>query len=107
MPPRTRTATKIPAHDDKPGAAASAAADDAHTAPAASTSAIAGFRLPLPMLDQLDAKRLLWFGGLGVLATIGILDWPVALVVGAGTLIARSRPATIPDQPQSPRKLET
>jgi hypothetical protein len=48
-----------------------------------------GVRLPIPGLPGgLDAKRLLWFGGLGALATIGILEWPVALVVGAGSVVA-------------------
>jgi hypothetical protein len=30
----------------------------------------------------------LWYGGLGALATIGVLEWPVAVVVGAATAIA-------------------
>jgi hypothetical protein len=53
-------------------------------------SAGGGIRLPLPanLPGGLDAKRLLWFGGLGALAVIGILDWPVAVVVGAGTVVA-------------------
>lgn len=59
-------------------------------------------RLPLPHLSlptvgDIDAKRMFWYGGLGAMATIGILDWPVALVVGAGTVIAaRSRRAATP-----------
>jgi hypothetical protein len=47
---------------------------------------VAGLRLPTPA--GVDGKRLLWFGGLGALATIGLLDWPVAAVVGAGSIIA-------------------
>jgi hypothetical protein len=47
---------------------------------------VAGLRLPMPA--GVDGKRLLWFGGLGALATIGLLDWPVAVVVGAGSIIA-------------------
>jgi hypothetical protein len=31
---------------------------------------------------------MLWLGGLGALATIGVLEWPVALVVGAGSIVA-------------------
>jgi hypothetical protein len=62
----------------------------------------ATLRLPLPfnrqMLVQPGAipgwlmaepagKRLLWLGGLGAMATIGLLDWPVAVAVGAGSYI--------------------
>jgi hypothetical protein len=39
-------------------------------------------------------ERLLYYGGLGVLATVGILEWPVAAVVGAGVWVAgRTRAA--------------
>jgi hypothetical protein len=65
-------------------------------------------RIPLPHLSMpnvgdIDAKRMLWYGGLGAMATIGILDWPVALVVGTGTVIAaRSRRA--PTAPVTSRR---
>jgi hypothetical protein len=64
---------------------------------------LATLRLPLPfnrqMLVQPGAipgwlmaepagKRLLWLGGLGAMATIGLLEWPVAVAVGAGSYIA-------------------
>lgn len=38
-------------------------------------------RLPSP-------KRLAFYGGIVALAACGILDWPVALVIGAGHLLA-------------------
>jgi hypothetical protein len=38
-------------------------------------------RLPSP-------KRLAFYGGILALAAFGILDWPVALVIGAGHLLA-------------------
>jgi hypothetical protein len=38
-------------------------------------------RLPSP-------KRLAFYGGIVALAAFGILDWPVALVIGAGHLLA-------------------
>ena len=39
-------------------------------------------------------ERLLYYGGLGVLATVGVLEWPVAAVVGAGVWVAgRTRTA--------------
>jgi hypothetical protein len=64
---------------------------------------LATLRLPLPfnrqMLVQPGAipgwlmaepagKRLLWLGGLGAMATIGLLEWPVAVALGAGSVIA-------------------
>jgi hypothetical protein len=36
----------------------------------------------------MDPTRLLWWGGLAALAAIEIIEWPVALVVGAGSLVA-------------------
>lgn len=45
--------------------------------------------LPLPGLPfGIDSKRLLWYGGLAGLAAVGILEWPVAAVVGVGTYVA-------------------
>lgn len=41
-------------------------------------------RLPSP-------KRLAFYGGIVALAAFGILDWPVALVIGAGHLLAEDR----------------
>jgi len=51
-------------------------------------SARAQLRLPLPDLGRPDPAGLLWYGGLGALAVIGVLDWPVAVVIGAATAIA-------------------
>jgi len=45
----------------------------------------------LPLLPGLpfsaDPKRLLWYGGLAALATVGVLEWPVAAVVGVGSYL--------------------
>jgi hypothetical protein len=65
--------------------------------------AAAGLRIPLPAAlvpNGTDAKRLLWLGGLGALAVVGVLEWPVALAVGAGSLVAE-RLAREP-RPQAP-----
>jgi hypothetical protein len=42
---------------------------------------IAGY-LPPP-------ERLAFYGGLGVAAVLGAIDWPVAAAIGIGTMIAR------------------
>lgn len=39
--------------------------------------------LPFPV----DPKRMLWYGGLAALATVGVLEWPVAVVVGVGSYV--------------------
>ena len=52
----------------------------------------AELRIPLPGLGRPDLGRLLWYGGLGALAAVGVLEWPVAVVVGAATaIVARPR----------------
>jgi hypothetical protein len=37
---------------------------------------------------DVNPTRLLWWGGLAALAAIEIIEWPVALVVGAGSVVA-------------------
>ncbi|HXT45416.1 MAG TPA: hypothetical protein VN748_15080 [Pseudonocardiaceae bacterium] len=49
---------------------------------------LAGLQLPLPGMGNVDPLRLLWLGGLAALATIEIIEWPVALTLGAGSYIA-------------------
>lgn len=45
--------------------------------------------MPLPGLPlAVDPKRVLWWGGLAALAAIGVIEWPVAAVVGAGSYVA-------------------
>ncbi|WP_037363068.1 hypothetical protein [Amycolatopsis orientalis] len=46
---------------------------------------LAGVKLPFPAETS---KRALWWGGLATLAAVGVLEWPVAVVVGAGTYVA-------------------
>lgn len=53
------------------------------------SSAGSGLPLPLPGLPvHVDPKKVLWWGGLAALATIGVIEWPVAAVVGAGSWVA-------------------
>lgn len=49
---------------------------------------IAGVRLPVPAMAPVDSKRALWWGGLAALAVVGVLEWPVAAVVGVGSFVA-------------------
>jgi hypothetical protein len=53
-----------------------------------------GIRLELPVLGTVDLPprdALVYLGGLGALAVVGIIDWPVAAVVGVGHLLAAKR----------------
>ena len=45
--------------------------------------------IQLPALPfGMDSKRVMWYGGLAALATVGVLEWPVAAVVGVGSYVA-------------------
>jgi hypothetical protein len=35
--------------------------------------------------------QLVFYGGLGLLAVVGVIEWPVVAVVGAGHLLAAKR----------------
>jgi hypothetical protein len=50
-----------------------------------------GRRVELPVVGVVHippTHRLVYFAGLGALAVFGVIDWPVAVVVGAGHLLA-------------------
>jgi hypothetical protein len=42
----------------------------------------------VPVGSMFERKRLLWFGGLAAAGTLGVLQWPVVIAVGAGTVVA-------------------
>jgi hypothetical protein len=49
------------------------------------------FVVNLPLLGQTEIPRpeqLAYFGGLAALAALELIDWPVALVIAAGHLLA-------------------
>jgi hypothetical protein len=68
------------------GAGATAKVDD--NGQDKNVNALAGFRLPWPQGLDVNPTRMLWWGGLAALAAIEIIEWPVALVVGASSLVA-------------------
>jgi hypothetical protein len=106
VPPRTRSkaqpkpvsqATRRASADNQSSALGAAARgrSAAESAPAPDTASgpavqMAGLRLPLPeaLVNGSTGKRLIWLGGLGAMATIGLLEWPVAVAVGAGSFVA-------------------
>ena len=53
------------------------------------------------------AGNVIWWGGLAAVAALGVVDWPVAAIVAAGTWVAeqQSRQAAEqqPRQAQRPR----
>lgn len=49
------------------------------------------FAVNLPVVGQLEIPRpeqLAYFGGLAALAALELIDWPVALVIATGHLLA-------------------
>ena len=65
-----------------------------HPARRAAAQAIAKdtVRVELPgnlgTVQVLSPERLAFYGGIATLAVLGIMDWPVALVIGVGHLLA-------------------
>lgn len=49
-------------------------------------------RVPVPRLAQTASgptgRRILYYGGLGLLAAVGMVEWPVAAAIGAGVWVA-------------------
>jgi hypothetical protein len=49
-------------------------------------------RVVVPVVGELrlpPPQTFAWFGGLATLAVLGVMDWPVAVVIGAGHLFAQ------------------
>lgn len=45
-------------------------------------------RQMLPALPKPTLTRIAWFGGLTVAGVVGVLEWPVAVAVGVGSVVA-------------------
>lgn len=58
--------------------------------PAVHLPAVAVPHVPLPHMSMPKgtAGRVLWWGGLAAVAAFGVVDWPVAALVGAGSWVA-------------------
>ena len=56
---------------------------DMAAVPAQTKWAAQAVRANLPPVD-----RMLYYGGLGLMAAVGVLEWPVAAAVGAGVWVA-------------------
>lgn len=91
--PSAGTEHPEPAGDEQQAVVAQGAAG------AAGAGVGGGLRLPFELPGGVTGKRLLWLGGLAGAAALGALEWPVALAVGAGSLIAE-RLAREPEHPQ-------
>ena len=53
-----------------------------------------GTRLDVPVVGTVTfpcRDQMVFFGGLGLLVVVGMIEWPVAAVVGAGHLLAAKR----------------
>jgi xanthosine utilization system XapX-like protein len=52
-----------------------------------------GFAVNVPVVGRVRIPRpeqLAYFGALGVLAAVEIIDWPIALVIAAGHVLANN-----------------
>ena len=50
--------------------------------------------VPLPVLGTVrlpPLDSLVWFGGLGTLVAVGLMEWPVAAAIGAGHLLVQQQ----------------
>ena len=50
--------------------------------------------VPLPVLGTVrlpPMDSLVWFGGLGALVAVGLVEWPVAAAIGAGHLLVQQQ----------------
>ena len=46
-------------------------------------------RVPGPVRLPLSGEQVLFYGATGALVVVGVLDWPVAALVGVGYALAR------------------
>ncbi|HLZ36935.1 MAG TPA: hypothetical protein VKP64_04085 [Mycobacteriales bacterium] len=47
-------------------------------------------RVPTPPVTGVPG-RVLWWGGLAAVAAVGVVDWPVAAAIAAGSYVAERR----------------
>ena len=96
MPARTDPTSNDTVPDDagpatEPSGLATAApgAQNADGRDAAGSRAGTDTALPdAPPGSMFERKRLLWFGSLAAAGTLGVLQWPVVVAIGAGTVVA-------------------
>ena len=91
--PTTRTIKRTPREHEssRPQSHAPARRSDGRRA---ATRVGQGTRLDVPVLGTVTLPcrdQLVFFSGLGLLAVVGMIEWPVAAVVGAGHLLAARR----------------
>src|SRR5579859_7471719 len=95
---RTRTArcaAPKPAPEPRPDEQSAAAryASQPHEA-AAKAKRTTRTRVPVPLIGHVDlppADELAFMAGIGALAVVGAVEWPVAVVLGAGHALANLR----------------
>ena len=91
--PRAGTTERTPREQKsaRQGGQAPGRRSDGHRA---ATRVGQGTRLQIPVVGAVTfpcRDQLVFFGGLGLLAVVGLIEWPVAAVVGAGHLLAAKR----------------
>jgi hypothetical protein len=57
--------------------------------------------VPVPRIRMPSgaAGNVIWWGGLAAVAALGVVEWPVAAIVAAGTWVAEQRSRQAAEQP--------
>ncbi|MGW0160372.1 hypothetical protein ACWDUN_13755 [Mycobacterium sp. NPDC003323] len=60
-----------------------------------------GFTVSLPVLGKVcipRPKQLAYYGTLGLLAATGVIEWPIALVLGAGHVLLQNEHGRVAEE---------
>ncbi len=90
---RPRTRKSVPAPPPQEQAEAQRYAREPHEA-AAKAKRTTRTRVTIPMVGKVNlppTDELAYMAGIGVLAVVGAVEWPVALVLGVGHALANRR----------------
>src|SRR5512135_1990643 len=63
-----------------------------------------GLHMPAVRIPSGTAGRVLWWGGLAAVAAFGVVDWPVAVLVAAGSWVAEQSAKSATKPPKDDRE---
>jgi len=88
MPVNTRTRRSAPVRDEEREGAQRSVPSRERARRAAITVPV---RVPAIRMPAGTAGNVIWWGGLAAVAALGVVDWPVAAIVAAGTWVAEQQ----------------
>src|SRR5512143_1023735 len=65
-----------------------------------------GLHMPAVRMPSGTAGRVLWWGGLAAVAAFGVVDWPVAALVAAGSWVAEQSAKSAAKPPGEDREAD-